>query len=209
MPSTTRLLKYFAAGAGLAALALVVYTQVLQAPSDTHQAHAQQEAPVEASGSGVGDAEMNAQAPDQAAGQAAGQTTGQNTGQASDWTVGDLRPNGLRIKPSGRDDALAVLDPSQFARSEVRRAYQIATEIPEVINRLYCWCGCENRGVHRSNLACFEDRMAVNCDVCRGTAEIASRMTKKGVTDAGKIQAAVDLEWGPEWAQQEQKNRQK
>lgn len=167
----------------MAVLALVVYTQVIDTSDESQQVYAQQETSAEAQS--------------------------QTAEEAFGWTVGDLRPNGLRIKPSGRSDASAVLDPSQFVRPKVRRAYEIATEIPEVLNKLYCWCGCENRGVHRSNLGCFEDRMAVNCDVCRGTAEIASRMTGDGVTDAGKIQATVDLEWGPEWAQQEQKNRQK
>ena len=123
------------------------------------------------------------------------------------WTVGKLRPNGLRIKPSGRSDASGVLDPSQFSRPDVRRAYAIAGKIPGMINKLYCWCKCENRGVHRSNLGCFEDKMAINCDVCRGTAEIAYRMMQEGETDAGKIQAAVDREWGPGWAKQEQRNR--
>lgn len=179
-PSAKRHLTYFAVGAVLAALALFVYTQVRETPQDPRQAQIQQEVPAE--------------------------SEGQGTGEASDWTVGDLRPNGLRIKPSGRSDASAVLDSDQFERPEVRRSYQIATEIPGVLNQLYCWCGCENRGVHRSNLGCFEDKMAVNCDVCRGTAEIASRMTEDGVTDAGKIQAAVDMEWGPKWAQREQKN---
>ncbi len=50
--------------------------------------------------------------------------------------------------------------------------------------------------------------MAVNCAVCRGTAEIASRMIEDGVTDAGEIQAAVDKEWGPERARVEQKRQQ-
>lgn len=195
LPSKIRLLKYFAAGAGLAVLALVVYTQGIDTSSDSRQAYVQQETPVQQ------------EAPAET--RASTETNSHASQGASEWTVGDLRPNGLRIKPSGRSDASAVLDPSQFVRPKVRRAYEIATEIPEVLNKLYCWCGCENRGVHRSNLGCFEDRMAVNCDVCRGTAEIASRMTGDGVTDAGKIQAAVDLEWGPEWAQQEQKNRQK
>ncbi len=182
-PSAKRHLTYFSVGAVLAALALFVYTQVRETAQDTRQAQIQQEVPAE---------------PEDPV-----------TEEASDWTVGDLRSNGLRIKPSGRSDASAVLDPEQFERSEVRRSYQIATEIPEVINQLYCWCGCENRGVHRSNLGCFEDKMAVNCDVCRGTAEIASRMTEDGVTDLGKIQAAVDREWGPEWTQRERLNRQK
>lgn len=115
----------------------------------------------------------------------------------SGWTVGELRSNGLRIVPSGRSDAADVLDHSTFDDPEVRHAYRIATEIPEILNQLYCWCGCENRGVHRSSLGCFEDEMAVNCDVCRGTAEIAWERVNAGVTDAGEIQSAVDAKWAP------------
>lgn len=113
------------------------------------------------------------------------------------WSVGQLRDNGLRIVPSGRTDAADVLDPDQFSESQVHRAYWIATQIPETLNQLYCWCGCENRGVHRSNLGCFEDFMAVNCDVCRGTALIAYEMVQKGETTAAEIQAAVDAQWAP------------
>lgn len=115
----------------------------------------------------------------------------QRSGQ---WSVGELRENGLRIIPSGRSDASAVLDPAQFT-GKTRHAYWVATQIPATLNQLYCWCGCENRGVHRSNLQCFEDGMGANCDVCQGTAEIAYEMTQRGVTDAGKIQAAVDAKW--------------
>lgn len=113
------------------------------------------------------------------------------------WTVGELRRDGLRIIPTGRSDASAVLDPAQFADSTDRHAYWVATQIPETLNQLYCWCGCENRGEHRSNLQCFEDRMGVDCDVCQGTAEIAYSMVQQGITDAAKIQAAVDAKWGP------------
>lgn len=115
------------------------------------------------------------------------------------WRVGQLRENGLRIIPSGRSDASAVLDPDRF-RGQTRRAYWIATQIPGVLNQLYCWCGCEDRGVHRSNLGCFEDAMGVSCDVCQGTALIAYDMVQRGVMDAGQIQAAVDAEWAPDGA---------
>lgn len=117
--------------------------------------------------------------------------------EATQWHVGMLRPDGLRIVPSGHSDASHVLNPNQFADKNVRHAYWVATQIPVVLNKLYCWCGCENRGIHRSNLQCFEDQMAVTCEVCQGTAEIAWQMTQAGVTDAGKIQAAVDARWGP------------
>lgn len=113
------------------------------------------------------------------------------------WTVGELRENGLRIIPSGRSDASAVLDPAQFPDSADRHAYWIATQVPETLNQLYCWCGCENRGVHRSNLQCFEDRMGLDCDVCQGTAEIAYSLVQQGITDPAKIQAAVDAKWRP------------
>ncbi|MDZ7855766.1 PCYCGC motif-containing (lipo)protein [Sphaerotilus sp.] len=116
---------------------------------------------------------------------------------ANGWRVGMLRADGLRIVVSGRSDASAVLDADQFSRPEVRRGYRIAAKIPALLNRLYCWCGCENRGVHRSSLQCFEDRMAEDCAVCLGTAEIAFEMSEKGITDAAKIQAAVDVRWGP------------
>jgi hypothetical protein len=136
--------------------------------------------------------------------QAQSDTTVEDDKATSEWSVGDLRPNGLRIKPSGRNDPSEVLDPKQFSSPEVHTAYKIATEIPEVLNKLYCWCGCENRGIHRSNLACFEDGMAERCAVCRGTAEIADEMVKNGVTDAGKIQGAVDNEWGSKQAKKAQ-----
>lgn len=113
------------------------------------------------------------------------------------WTVGELRADGVRIIPTGGADASAVLDPARFTNAEVRHAYWVATQIPAVLNQLYCWCGCENRGVHRSNLQCFEDEMGVSCDVCQGTAEIAYEMVQRGITDAGKIQAAVDAKWAP------------
>lgn len=114
-----------------------------------------------------------------------------------EWTVGMLRTDGLRIVVSGREDASQVLDPQRFSRSDVRHGYWIATQIPALLNKLYCWCGCENRGIHRSNLQCFEDEMALDCPVCLGTAEMAYQMSQKGITDAATIQAAVDARWRP------------
>ena len=119
------------------------------------------------------------------------------TSGAAGWSVGMLRANGLRIVPSGRADASRVLNPGRFPQPEVKHAYWIATQIPALLNQLYCWCGCENRGEHRSNLQCFEDEMGVTCTVCRGTAEIAYALSEKGVTDAGTVQAAVDQKWQP------------
>ena len=120
--------------------------------------------------------------------------TGGASAEVGSWHAASER---LAHHSGGRSDASHVLDPNQFSDRDIRHAYWVATQIPEVLNQLYCWCGCENRGVHRSNLQCFEDRMATDCAVCVGTAEIAFQMTQNGVRDAAKIQAAVDAKWAP------------
>ena len=76
-----------------------------------------------------------------------------------------------------------MLEPAQFSNPEVHRVYWIASKTPTTLNKLHCWCGCENRGVHRSSLAHLEDTLATRCAVCRGTAEIAYQMVQKGVTE--------------------------
>jgi hypothetical protein len=51
----------------------------------------------------------------------------------------------------------ATLDPTLFTGS-VARAYQVAREIPEVLDKLYCHCQCIENSGHFSNLSCFVDR---------------------------------------------------
>ena len=119
------------------------------------------------------------------------------------WEVGALRADGLRLVPSGRADASAVIDPASFEHPMSRELYGIAAEIPDVLNQLYCWCGCVKHGRHRSALACFEDRSAIGCGVCQETARIAWREMQRGVRDPARIQRAVDVEWAPPEARDE------
>lgn len=116
------------------------------------------------------------------------------------WASVPLYEDGLRVRPSGVNDASRVLDPDQFNRERVRRTYQIAKEIPQVLNKLYCWCGCQERGnpPMRSNLECFETRMSVQCGVCQQTALIAWQMYFDGVNDIGRIQYEVDKRFAPD-----------
>lgn len=50
-----------------------------------------------------------------------------------------------------------TLDPTLFSGS-VARAYQVAREIPQVLDQLYCHCNCIENSGHLSNLSCFVDR---------------------------------------------------
>ena len=51
----------------------------------------------------------------------------------------------------------APLSPSLFS-GDVARAYQVAHEIPGVLDQLYCHCKCIENSGHLSNLSCFADR---------------------------------------------------
>ena len=50
----------------------------------------------------------------------------------------------------------ATLPPHMFT-GIARQAYQVATEIPEVLNELNCHCGCKRSQGHANLLYCFTD----------------------------------------------------
>lgn len=70
--------------------------------------------------------------------------------------------------PSQRDESLRrgemrqTLDPDLFNDPKVKRAYQIAREIPWVLDSIYCYCLCEESPVfrHKSLLSCYVDNHA-------------------------------------------------
>ena len=49
------------------------------------------------------------------------------------------------------------LSPAFFGGA-VARAYLVAREIPEVLDKIYCYCKCIENSGHLSNLSCFTDR---------------------------------------------------
>ena len=52
-----------------------------------------------------------------------------------------------------------TLSPQRFS-GKVRRAYQIARTIPEVLDRLYCYCRCRENFNHKNLLSCYVDTHA-------------------------------------------------
>ncbi len=51
-----------------------------------------------------------------------------------------------------------VLDPSLFT-GMAREAYATAQKYPEILDQVYCYCGCDNPPLnHKSLLSCFTDR---------------------------------------------------
>ena len=52
-----------------------------------------------------------------------------------------------------------TLSPQRFS-GKVRRAYQIARSIPEVLDGLYCYCRCRENSGHKNLLSCYVDTHA-------------------------------------------------
>lgn len=61
-----------------------------------------------------------------------------------------------------RGEMRQTLDPGIFNDPKVKRAYQVAKEIPWVLDSIYCYCMCEESPVfrHKSLLSCYVDNHA-------------------------------------------------
>lgn len=56
-----------------------------------------------------------------------------------------------------RRESRTPLSPTLFV-GKTARAYQVAHEIPDILDQLYCYCECDKHMGHVSLLSCFTDR---------------------------------------------------
>lgn len=59
--------------------------------------------------------------------------------------------------PATQTAALPATLPPDMFTGPARQAYQVATEIPEILNELNCHCGCKQSQGHANLLHCFTD----------------------------------------------------
>ncbi len=78
--------------------------------------------------------------------------------QASSYASSDstLR-NRLVLPAEPKTPRPVTLSPNGFSDPEVSRSYQVAKDIPEVLEHIACYCGCYGSSGHRNNLDCFTD----------------------------------------------------
>lgn len=107
-------------------------------------------------------------------------SSGSEAPRRADTLTGEVRPERERR---------ATLEPAMFD-GKIRRAYEVAREIPGVLDRLRCYCHCEGLG-HKSLLSCYVDDHAANCIICMDEALEASRMTRAGM-DVASVRLAID-----------------
>lgn len=104
----------------------------------------------------------------------------------------------IAITPSMAADPIGgenkpILSPELF-KGKTAYTYQIAKEIPEVLDSLYCYCNCQKHSGHKSLLSCYTDKHAAFCDVCQNEAIMAYTLYKQG-KDIQTIKKMVDKEF--------------
>ncbi len=60
---------------------------------------------------------------------------------------------------SGLQETRPTLPPEIFS-GKVRQAYAIARDIPQVLDKLYCYCRCRENFGHKNLLSCYVDNHA-------------------------------------------------
>lgn len=73
----------------------------------------------------------------------------------------DRFPGGDPSLPGGyaRRETRTTLSPALFV-GKTAAAYQVAQEIPAILDQLYCYCECDKHVGHASLLSCFIDSHA-------------------------------------------------
>lgn len=76
--------------------------------------------------------------------------------KTSDYSVSAVDDNSLR-----RGEIRQTLSPTQFGDPFVAETYQIAKDIPQVLDSLKCYCFCDRPPFnHKSLLSCYVDTHA-------------------------------------------------
>ena len=57
---------------------------------------------------------------------------------------------------TARRETRPTLDPARFV-GRAAAAHRVAREIPDVLDQLYCYCGCDKHQGHKSLLSCYTD----------------------------------------------------
>ncbi len=77
------------------------------------------------------------------------------TNDSDRFLKGDPAASGSYVRRETR----APLSPALFV-GKTAAAYQVAQEIPDVLDQLYCYCECDRHMGHVSLLSCFVDSHA-------------------------------------------------
>ncbi len=100
--------------------------------------------------------------------------------------------NAYPVPPGG--ETRPIRSPAFFF-GRIAMAYRAAREIPQVLDKIYCYCDCALNFDHKSNLTCFVDGHGAKCDICINQALDAYQMVQKGFS-VEDIKKRIDSRYG-------------
>jgi hypothetical protein len=84
-------------------------------------------------------------------------------GIALGWRIDAQSPGGTATISAGtpvasaaRRETRPTLDPARFV-GKAATAHQVARDIPDVLDQMYCYCECDKHLGHKSLLSCYTD----------------------------------------------------
>ena len=99
---------------------------------------------------------------------------------------------------TGCAERAPILDPKLFTDTskyepEVAPAYEVARKYPQTLDRLHCFCECQESMTHRHRtlLTCFTTDHAAGCGICIREAILAGELKDKGLS-ATEIENTVE-----------------
>jgi len=95
----------------------------------------------------------------------------------------------------------AVLEPSSFP-GMASFGYASAKACPEVVEKLFCYCGCDMTDKHTSLLDCFTSMHGLDCHICQEEAVLALKLHRDGMSVAD-IQKTIDEKYTHDYPFQE------
>ena len=103
----------------------------------------------------------------------------------------------LTVNPTASAETKEVLDPHQFF-GQAKAGYVAAQKVPEICDKLFCYCGCDRTDCHGSLLECFTSDHGVDCHICQEEALLALKMHRKKKSLA-EIQKYIDKRYEHEY----------
>jgi hypothetical protein len=89
------------------------------------------------------------------------------------------------------------MDPS-VASGMAAVGYASAKAAPEVMAKLFCYCGCDQTDSHSALIDCFTGMHGMDCHICQEEAVLALRMYRDGAT-IPEIQKKIDATYSNQY----------
>jgi hypothetical protein len=119
------------------------------------------------------------------------QASGSKAGNASAASKAGVHPPGGADKAATAEyNGAPVLDASRFF-GMAAVGYASAKQIPEVVSKLFCYCGCDSTDNHNRLIDCFTSMHGQDCHICQEEAVLALKLHRQGVPVA-EIQKQID-----------------